>query len=166
MGTNDPQHTLVQCSMGPYQLTKRNREHSYTLHFGPNDDDREVHVDQLKPCWAHPTTETFYPMVYRQRNHLSSTVESQVRRVLEAKTTPEGLQFLVQWSEEAGGAQAGYPRERSAQSGFRHSKRCKPQADKRKKTTTTTATKKQTNKQKNPERKNRLVQHTKLPDQV
>ena len=95
--------------MGPYQLTKRNGEHSYTLHFGPNDDDREVHVDQLKPCWAHPTTETFYPMVYRQRNHLSSTVESQVRRVLEAKTTPEGLQFLVQWSEEAGGSTSWVP---------------------------------------------------------
>ena len=94
--------------MGPYQLTKRNGEHSYTLHFGPNDD-REVHVDQLKPCWTHPATETLYPMVYRKGDPLSSTVESQVRRVLEAKTTPEGLQFLVQWSEEAGGSTSWVP---------------------------------------------------------
>ena len=47
--------------MGPYQLTKRNGKHSYTLHFGPNDD-REVHMDQLKPCWTHPATEMLYPI--------------------------------------------------------------------------------------------------------
>ena len=37
--------------MGPYRIVSRVGEHSFVVHIGPHDD-REVHVDQIKPCWT------------------------------------------------------------------------------------------------------------------
>ena len=94
--------------LAPYRIVGRSGEHSFVIRIDHRED-RDVHYDQLKPCLTHPATESMYPMVFRKGDPLTSTVESQITRVLEAKETPEGLEFRVEWSELAGGNQTWVP---------------------------------------------------------
>ena len=63
----------------------------------------QVHVDQLKSCFSIPNFGRNYPLVYRKGEPLVSTPESCIKKVLRASITEEDVQFLVEWTEVAGG---------------------------------------------------------------
>ena len=88
--------------LGPYQIESRVGEHSFRLKVAPHTQ-QEVHVDQLKSCFSIPNFGRNYPLVYRKGEPLVSTPESCIKMVLRASITEEDVQFLVEWTEVAGG---------------------------------------------------------------
>ena len=91
--------------MGPYRNFSRVGEHSFVVHIGPHDD-REVHVDQIKPCSTNPLIENAYPLIYRKGDPHASTLEALIKKVVEVRPSPEGFEFLLEWNEEGGGGQS------------------------------------------------------------
>ena len=87
---------------GPYRIISQVGERSWVIHVGPHDD-REVHDDQLKLCLTYSPLENYYPMVYRRGDPHVSSLDFQIKKVVEARRTAEGLEFFIEWNEEAGG---------------------------------------------------------------
>ena len=79
-------------------------EHTYRVKIAPNRE-QEVHIDQLKPCHTVPNLTRLYPTVYRRGEPLLSTPEANIKKVLENRISDDGLEFLVEWNEVAGGGQ-------------------------------------------------------------
>ena len=92
--------------LGPYQITLRIGEHTYRVKIAPNRE-QEVHIDQLKPCHTVPNLTRLYPTVYRRGEPLLSTPEANIKKVLETRISDDGLEFLVEWNEVAGGFKIG-----------------------------------------------------------
>ena len=90
--------------LGPYKSIARTGQHSFKIHIAPHND-HEVHADQIKACWSHPDLEKAYPTVYRRGEPLVSTPEANIKKVVRAKRTAEGFDFLVEWTQEAGGGE-------------------------------------------------------------
>ena len=53
--------------------------------------------------------ESCYPIVYRRGDPLSTSLETQVRKVRGTRKTADGFEFLLEWSEELGGNQTWVP---------------------------------------------------------
>ena len=94
--------------LGPYKIIARVGEHSFKIQTAPREE-YEVHNDQLKLCHTQPAIESLYPLVYRRGDPVSSSVENLVKRVVDARQTEAGLEFLVEWSEGGGGMQTWVP---------------------------------------------------------
>ena len=60
--------------LGPFQIKQRLGEHSWIVQVSPRDR-REVHADQLKPCWTHPATNEWYHLVYRRGDSIGTSPE-------------------------------------------------------------------------------------------
>ena len=89
---------------GPFQITSRLGKHTYQVKIAPHREN-EVHLDQMKPCVTIPNLTRLYPTVYRKGEPLLCTPEANIKKVLETRISDDGLEFLVEWNEVAGGCQ-------------------------------------------------------------
>ncbi len=87
--------------MGPYSILRQEGEDTYVVAVGPRRE-LQVHVDQIKPAFSHPSTRIAYPMVYRKGEPPFFAMESHIRKILDVRDSDDGLELKVDWEGEEG----------------------------------------------------------------